>query len=55
MNGSATTIWKITGKTPRLEVASNCMLDVRTIGNRIANVQSQILNFCAFVMVQMYG
>ncbi len=45
---SATIIWRIIGKIPLLEVASNCMLNARTIGRRIANVQSHIFNFCTF-------
>ena len=54
MNGSATIIWRITGKIPLLEVASSCMLDARTIGRRIAKVQSHIFNFCTFVIAQSY-
>ena len=54
MNGSATIIWRITGKMPLLEVASSCMLDAKTIGRRIAKVQSHIFNFCNFVIAQIY-
>ena len=54
MNGSATMIWKTTGKKPLLDVASNCMLEARVIGSRTVNVQSHIFIFCAFVIAQNY-
>lgn len=54
INGSATIIWRIIGKIPLLEVASNCMLDARTIGRRIANVQSHIFIFLYFFILQSY-